>query len=341
MEVAKAALKLGGAVVNTVLKSIAYVISAATQILWIKSFELGITATKQMQKVNAELILTVFGKDIRMAGELNLTGLIDNIKNFVSGSIDKQSDKLIEDVKNGKVTKAIGAVPENKIDRNFIREYCDLNKNKERYEEMLVLREATEDLFISSNDAYYDAFNEERPDAREEACHLTELHWEEEILHEQYCDAFDDEFIESLENVIQVIQQEKTASRTKLSKKKENEMNTLLDIVKGTRAEEVHRAQRNKEKKSLFSRMERSTEIKRNMMRTRAAASEITAEEANMQYADTLSHLVEHHLGTQKSEVAENLERELGIALYQFRNPNNTFRKQDNDINNEDDDEDF
>lgn len=341
LEVAKAALKLGGAVVNTVLKSIAYVISAATQILWIKSFELGITATKQMQKVNAELILTVFGKDIRMAGELNLTGLIDNIKNFVSGSIDKQSDKLIEDVKNGKVTKAIGAVPENKIDRNFIREYCDLNKNKERYEEMLVLREATEDLFISSNDAYFDAFNEERPDAREEACHLTELHWEEEILHEQYCDAFDDEFIESLENVIQVIQQEKTASRTKLSKKKENEMNTLLDIVKGTRAEEVHRAQRNKEKKSLFSRMERSTEIKRNMMRTRAAASEITAEEANMQYADTLSHLVEHHLGTQKSEVAENLERELGIALYQFRNPNNTFRKQDNDINNEDDDEDF
>ena len=341
LEVAKAALKLGGAVVSTVLKSIAYVISAATQILWIKSFELGITATKQMQKINAELILTVFGKDIRLAGELNLTGLIDNIKNFVSGSIDKQSDKLIEDVKNGKVTKTIGVVPESKIDRNFIREYCDLNKNKERYEELLVLREATEDLFISSDEAYFDAFNEERPDAREEACHLAELRWEEEILHEQHCDAFDDEFIESLENVIQVIQQEKTASRAKLSKKKENEMNTLLDVIKGTRAEQVYRAQRSKERKSLFSRMERSTEIKRNMMRTRAAASEITVEEANMQYADTLSHLVEHHLGTQKSEVAENLKRELGIALYQFRNPDNTFKKQDNDINNEDDDEDF
>lgn len=341
LEVAKAALKLGGAVVSTVLKSIAYIISAATQILWIKSFELGITTTKQMQKINAELILTVFGKDIRLAGELNLTGLIDNIKKFVSGSIDKQSDKLIEDVKNGKVTKTIGVVPESKIDRNFIREYCDLNKNKERYEELLVLREATEDLFISSNEAYFDAFNEERPDAREEACHLTELRWEEEILHEQHCDAFDDEFIESLENVIQVIQQEKTASRAKLSKKKENEMNTLLDVVKGTRVEQVRRTQRSEEKKSLFSRMERSTEVKRDMMRTRTAASEIDAEEANMQYADTLSHLVEHHLGSQKSEVAENLKRELGIALYQFRNPDNTFRKQDNDINNEDDDEDF
>lgn len=50
LEVAKAALKLGDTVVSTVLKSIAYVISAATQILWIKSFELGITATRQMQR---------------------------------------------------------------------------------------------------------------------------------------------------------------------------------------------------------------------------------------------------------------------------------------------------
>lgn len=341
LEVAKAALKLGDTVISTVLKSIAYVISAATQILWIKSFELGITATRQMQKINAELILTVFGKDIRLAGELNLTGLIDNIKNFVSGSIDKQSDKLIEDVKNGKVTKSIGAIPENKIDRNFIREYCDLNKNKERYEELLILREATEDLFISSNEAYFDAFNEEHQDAREEACHLTELRWEEETLHEQHCDAFDDKFIESLENVIQVIQQEKTASRAKLSATKENEMNTLLGIVKSTRAEQVYRTQRRKEKRSLFSRMERSTEIKRNMMRTRAAASEINAEEANKQYVDSLSNLVKVHLGNQKGEVAEELKRDLGIALYQFRNPDNTFRKQDNDIYNEDDNEDF
>lgn len=339
LEVAKAALKLGGAVVSTVLESIAYVISAATQILWIKSFELGITATREMQKVNAELVLTVFGKDIRLAGELNLTGLTDNIKNFVSGNIGRQSDKLIEDIKNGKVTKAIDAVQESRISRNFITEYCDLNKNKERYEELLVLREAAEDLFIASNNAYFNAFNEERPDAREEACHLTELRWEEKTLHEQHCNAFDDEFIESLENVIQVVQQEKTTDRAKLSKTKENEMNTLLDIVKGTRDEQVHRTQRNQEKQSLFSRMVKSTEMKRNMVRTRATASEINAEEANMQYADTLSRLIKHHLGNQESEVAEDLKRELSIALYQFRNPDNTFRRQDNDIANDDDNE--
>ncbi len=341
LEVAKAALKLGGAVVSTVLKSLAYVISAATQILWIKSFELGITASKEMQKINAELILTVFGKDVRLAGELNLNGLVDNVKKFVSGSIDKKSNELIENVKTGKITRDIDSTPESTIDQSFIKEYCDLNKNKERYEELLLLRNATEDLFIDSNNAYYNAFNEENPDERESACLLTELRWEEEIFHEQHSDAFDDEFVESLENIIQVIQQEKTTSRAKISKKQENEMNTLLNIVKDTRAEQTHRTQRAGERESLFSRMERNTEMKRSMMRTRAAEAEISAEEANEKYADNLSRLVEQHLGDKKGEAAEQLRRELGIALYQFRNPDDTFRKQTNNNNNEDDEEDF
>lgn len=341
LEVAKAALKLGGAVVSTVLESIAYIISAATQILWIKSFKLGITATQDMQKIKAELILTVLGKDIQLSGELNLTSLVDNIKNFVSGKIDKESDKLLEDVKSGKAIRAIDATPENKIDRTFIKEYCDLTKNKKKYEELSQLREATEDLFITSNEAYFDAFNEERPDARKEACHLTNLRWEEEILHDQHSNAFDDKFIKSLENVIQAVQQNQTTSRAKLSKKKKNEMNTLLNIVKDTRAEQVKRTQRAKEKLSLFSRVERSTEVKRSTMRTTGSEAEISAKEANERYADSLSHLIEQHLGKQTGEVAEELKREFGVALYQFRNPDNTFRKQNNNSDNEDDDEDF
>lgn len=337
LEVAKAALKLGGAVVSTVLKSIAYVISATTQILWVKSFELGITATKQTQKINAKLVLTVFGKDIQLGGELNLAGLVDNIKNFVSGSINKQSDKLLEDIKSGKVTKAMDAIPESKINLDFIKEYCDLNKNKEKYEELSILRNATDELFISSNKAYFDIFEEERPDAREEACHLTELRWEEEILHEQHSNAFDDEFIESLENVIQVIRQEKAANRAKLPEDKENEMNTLLDIVKGTRAKQIHRTPK---KKSLFVRMEENSDIKYRMKRTGTTAAELSAEEANKQYAEALSKLIDEHLGNRKNDVAQNLKRDFSIALYQFRNPDDTFRKRDYDDNN-DEDEDF
>lgn len=341
LEVAKAALKLGGAVVSTVLKSLAYIINAATQILWIKSFELGIIATPEMQKINAELILTIFGNDVRLAGELNLTGLVDNIKRFVSGGIEDKSDRLVKDIKSGKVTRGIETASGNEIDMVFIREYCDLSKNKERYEELLLLRDAADDLFIDSNNAYFDAFNEEHPDGRENACHLTELRWEEDIFHEQHSDAFDDEFVKSLDEVIQVIRQEKTTSRADISDEMENKMDDLLHTVKSMNTEKEDRTKRARERESLFSRVERSTDMKRSAMRTRAAEAEINAEEANEMYADNLSRLIDEHLSGKKGEVAEGLKRSLAIALYQFRNPEKTFRKQNNNDNNENDDEDF
>lgn len=341
LEVAKAALKLGGAIVSTVLKSLAYIINAATQILWIKSFELGITTTSQSQKINAELILTILGNDVRLAGELNLNGLVDNIKMFVSGGVKKKSDQLIEDVKSGNVTRSIEATPNNEIDIAFIKEYCDLDKNKEKYDELLLLRDAADDLFIDSNNAYFDAFNEEQPDERENACLLTELRWDEEIFQEQHSDAFDNEFVESLDNVIQVIKQEKTTNRANISDEMETKMDNLLHTAKSINAEKEYRSKRAGEKESLFSRVERSTDMKRSAMRTRAAEAEISAEEANEKYADNLSRLIDQHLSDKKSETSEELKRSLAITLYQFRNPENRFRKQENNDNNEDDNEDF
>lgn len=327
LEVAKAALKLGGAIVSSVLKSVAYIIEAATQILWIKSFELGITATPQIQKINAELVLTILGNDVRLAGELNLTGLVENIKNFVSGGVKEKSDKLIEDAKNGKVTRAIEATPDSEIDLAFVQEYCDLNKNQKRYEELRLLQDAADDLFIDSNNAYFDAFNEEHPDERENACHLTELRWEEEIFHEQHSDAFDDNFVESLNNVIQVIRQEKTTSRADISEEMENQMDNLLHTVKTIRTEKEYRAKRAQERESLFSRVERNIEMKRSSMRSRDTETERSAEEANEQYANDLSRLIEQHLGDKEGETAENLKRTFGISLYRFRNQEDTFEQ--------------
>lgn len=327
LEVAKAALKLGGAIVSSVLKSVAYIIEAATQILWIKSFELGITATPQIQKINAELVLTILGNDVRLAGELNLTGLVENIKNFVSGGVKEKSDKLIEDAKNGKVTRAIEATPDSEIDLAFVQEYCDLNKNQKRYEKLRLLQDAADDLFIDSNNAYFDAFNEEHPDERENACHLTELRWEEEIFHEQHSDAFDDNFVESLNNVIQVIRQEKTTSRADISEEMENQMDNLLHTVKTIRTEKEYRAKRAQERESLFSRVERNIEMKRSSMRSRDTETERSAEEANEQYANDLSRLIEQHLGDKEGETAENLKRTFGISLYRFRNQEDTFEQ--------------
>ncbi len=341
LEIAKAALKLGGAIVSTVLKSLAYIINAATQILWIKSFGLNIKVTPKELKIGAELILTIFGNDVTLEGELNLTGLVNNINTFVSDGVKAKSNKLIEDIRNGEVTRGIEAAKNNEIDMAFINEYCDLNKNKERYEELLLLRDAADDLFIDSNNAYFDAFNEEHPDERETACHLTELRWEEEIFHEQHSDAFDREFVESLDNVIQVIKQEKAINRAGISDEMENKMDNLLHTVESINAEKENRTKRAKERESLFSRVERNMDMKRNTVRAKAAGAEIDAEEANKMYADDLSRLIEQHLSDKKGETAEELKRSLAITLYQFRNPDNTFRKQDNDYSNDDDNDDY
>lgn len=340
LEVAKAALKLGGAVVSTVLKSLAYVISAATQILWIKSFEIGLTITPKKQEVHANLLLTVFGKDVSLGGSLNLSSIKESINGFVSDNINKQSDKLMEDIKSGKVSRALEALPEGGIDSAFIQEYGNLERNRERYEKLLLLRDTAEDLFVSSNEAYQEAYQEEHPDAREDACQLTGIRWEEETFHEQHQNAFDDEFVASLEQLVQVIREQQGPTRSDSSRQKDAEMDTLLRIVRDTNTERSRKPHRSGDRTSLFSRIDRNAEIKRSARQTRGAGPSVSVAESNEKYAEALTQLVNSHLGDSTDEVTENLKRDLGIAIYQFRNPDNTFRKSNN-INQEDDEEDF
>ncbi len=337
LEVAKAAVKLGGAVAVGVLDSLAYIINAVTQILWIKSFELGITVNSTSKKINARLVLIVLGKEVQIGGELDINGLIDNIKSFVTGKISHQSDQAIEDIKGGKTSRAIeaGEGP----DQTILAACSDLTGNKERYAELLALRESVNSLFIDSNNAYFDAYNEEEPGARESACHLTALHWEEERFEEQHSESFDDRFVDSLDTVIQTIRQEKSASRADLSDEMDRKMDELLDTVRMLNSNNKSRAQRASSRESLFARLERNTDAKRRSMRTRAANAEISAEEANERYVNTMSNLLDVYLGDKKGAVAEDLRRTLGIALYQFRNPDGTFSKHDNDDHSGDDED--
>lgn len=339
LEIAKAALKLGGAVVSTILESLAYIINAVTQILWIKSFEMGIIANPQSQKVNAKLILIVFGKEVSIGGELDLTRLIDNIKNFVSGGITKKSNEMIDDIKSDKVNRAIEDI--SAIDMPFVTEYCDLMKNNERYAELLQLRDTVEDLFIDTNNAYFDAFNEENTASRESASRLTQLRWEEEIFQNQHSEAFDTEFVESLDTVIKTIRNEKEINRTEISDEVEKKMDHLLNTVKSINNEKESPTTRAMNRQSLFSRVEKDAEIKRHAKRSRASEAEISADEANEKYAESLSSLLELHLGDKTDEASEELKRTLGIALYQFRNPNDAFRKRGDDNNNEEEDEEY
>lgn len=337
LEVAQAAVNLGGAIATTVLDSLSYVIGAVTQILWIKSFELGIKATPKEKKISAKLVLTVFGKDVQIEGELDLDNLIDNIKKFVSGKISNQSDKLIDNIKSGETKRAISNGKT--FDLRTLSEYKDINKNKEAYAELLTLRDSMDELFIDANNAYFDAYNEEEPNARENATLLTELRWKEELFEQQHSEAFDDRFVESLDTVIQTIRREKEANRADISDEMDKQMDDLLGLIRQINSDNKSRAQRRANRESLFSRLERGSDAKRRLMRSRAAEAEISAEEANEQYAESIANLLQSHLGKTKGDVAEKAKRDLGIALYQFRNPNDTFRKQESDNRPDDEDD--
>ena len=352
LEIAKAAVNLGGAVVSTVLNSLAYVISAVTQVLWIKSLELGIIASPNVAKIRALLVLTVFGKDITINEELNLGGLIENVKNFVSNRITNKSDELIKDIKDGKVSRTADFPTD--AEPEFLSKFGDLDACNQNYTELLQLREAVDNLFIDTNSAYFEAFNEENPDSRENACLLTGLRWEEEIFHEQHSDAFDAKFVESLETVIHTIREEQEKKRDDLSgdigqdskrsplpNDLEQKMDTLLNTVRSIKEQKEVRRTRSGNDKSLFSRLEESIDHQKSLKRARSAGMQRSAEEANELYADELTRMISTHLDDKPGEIAEELRRTLGTALYQFRNPDNKFRRQDGDENNDDDDDDL
>ena len=70
LELAKKALQLGSDAVGGVLNSLAHVIGEVTRLLWIKSFELGAEVTAATRKIWGKLVLTVFGKEVRVEKEL-------------------------------------------------------------------------------------------------------------------------------------------------------------------------------------------------------------------------------------------------------------------------------
>lgn len=322
LEVAKAAVRLGGAAVGSVLNSLAKVISAVTQVFWIKSFELGMTVMPDVKQIHAALVFVVFGKEVKLEKDLNLDGLFDNIKAFVSSGADAQSKALVEDLKNGK--RALSG-PDGEV-QPLAAALADIRSSRELYDSMAGLREKMEALFVDANEVYFDAYNEEDPNVRESACRITGVRWEEECFRAQQEDLYDDGFVEALEQVTGYVRSDEHVDRAEVSDEMNRRMDDLLDLVHMLNADGKRRAQR-AAGASLFERIDRNMEARRRSMRSRAAVAEVSADEANEQYAMQLTELVNRYLGDEQGEVADGIKRTLGVALYRFRNPEDTFSK--------------
>ncbi|WP_304205187.1 hypothetical protein [Phocaeicola plebeius] len=335
LELAKKALQLGSDVIGGVLNSLTHVIGAVTRLLWIKSFELGAEVTAATRKIWGKLVLTVLGKEVRVEKELDLDNLLENIKSFISQSATSESDKGLKDIQQGK--RAIES-DEAKIDSSMWAACADMRQTREDYATLQQLRDRMDEFFLDANNAYFEAFNEEDPNARENACRLTSLRWEEEIFRQQHVDAFDDSFETSLSTLIQTLRQEKQASRADISDDMEQQMDILLDVVHSLRLENEARALRIP-RASLFECLEQNIETCHRARRSRAAESEISAKDANTYYADTMSELIQKYLGDQQGEAAEEIRRTLALALYEFRNPSDTFHKQENNDTTDDEED--
>lgn len=334
LELAKKALKLGSDVVGGVLNSLARVIGAVTQLLWIKSFELGAELTASTRALWGKLVLTVLGKEVRVEKKLNLDNLLEDIKSFVSQSATSESDKGLADLQQGK--RAIGT-DEAVFDPSLLAACADMRQTREDYATLQQLRDRMDEFFLDANNAYFEAYNEEDPYARENACRLTSLRWEEEVFRQQHVDAFDSEFESSLSNLVQTLRSEKQASRADISDDMEQQMDTLLDVVHSLRVENEARALRTP-RASLFERLEQNIETCHRARRSRAAESYISAADANAHYADTMTKLIEERLGDQKGETAEEIRRTLAIGLYEFRNPATYHKQENNDTTDDDED---
>lgn len=342
LEIAKAALRLDGAIVSGILNSLATVVNAVTKLLWINSFSIGlIDASPNNQRLIASLSLTVLGKEIKLDDSFEFNGDVrQSINNFVHKKLSDEAERLINDIKGGKRAYLPDGVNE-EFDQNFIAEYCNLDKNKEKFVQMSDMSNAIDDLFIDANNAYFDAYNEEDTDARAAACELTNLRWENDNFKSQHTMDFDDEFVQSLNQVVGTIRNEKANNRASVSDDAEKMMDSLLDTVNIIREDNRSKANHDSNGESLFSRLEKNIDVKRSSRRSRAENDQIGIDAANDNYAKSVSLLVERHLGDHKCEEAEAMKKTIGIALYQFRNPDDTFRKGSNDVNNEHDEDDL
>ncbi|MDR2558930.1 MAG: hypothetical protein LBC86_05225 [Oscillospiraceae bacterium] len=304
IEVAKAALAAGGAAAQTVLKSVAWILNVATNLLWVKSFELSIHANSKEKKFATKLTLVIMGMEKTISGSISTPSekqLNSDINKSVKTSLDGETAKAIEDTKKGKIVRY--SVED---DFEIPLECHDINALMKKQQRGRELLSKTEDLFLDVETAYIDVFGDINDTSRMAACEITEAVLECDSNYEQMVDIFDGEFTEALNIVDESIGVTRSAETA-------HYMSCLHDIAEKCSAGNTHRSGTVR-KDSLFSRLENNTQE----AVTRAQSRSI--EEVNMPYteknkamSDCILKALNKHLGDADDSGFINLKKEEAI----------------------------
>lgn len=320
LEIAKAALAIGGAVVSETLNAVANIIGAITQLFWINSFELGMEFTSTAKKIDARLELTVFGKNVSLHQELNIDDLLNSIENFVKGQLSSESDKVRTNIEQG----TYRGIALDGTEFLLHSEMQNIAQNKKMYYELLEIQAQVDDFLFESNRVHFEAYGKESEDWQKSICDLTEIKLQNDVVKSQYVEAFDDEFISSVDEVISVVRQNQT--RNGISDGFNQQMDDLSAILKAINNEKSI-SKDFKQKASLFARIDNWVEQNNNVKRTADFTRNLNITEANKSYADNLNRLLENHFSSNTNEYCENFKVAVAAAIYQFRNPGNTKRR--------------
>ena len=307
---------MGGKAVEEVFNSVNYIINTAVQLLWIKSLELSVIANTKEQKISGKLVLTILGQDHEFSKEINIGKLVEDVKSFVTSSTQEQAEGVKQQIEDGHIVKGILI---SEIDNLLLEECRDIRKCRETYNEMDVLRDRMENLFLDVNDAYMDLYENEEPNARESSCILEQNRWEEEIFRQQHNESFDDEFVNSLTMVTNKIKSEASANNGEYSDMSLQEMDILLDIVKELNKENKNNDIKLKARPTLYERLEKRVEQHYTTNRFTGSINDLSADEVNNRYAENISDILNKHLGDQNGEVGMRLKESLNQALKDFK----------------------
>ncbi|MGO4877673.1 hypothetical protein ACEN2P_13835 [Pedobacter psychrotolerans] len=319
LEIAKAALTLGGKVASGALEAVANILSAITKLLWIKSFVLSMEFSANAKKIEAELELTVFGNDIMLKGSLDVDKAMNDIGALITGFV---KDKLF--AKTQEVTSNIGngifRTLSSETDYNLLTpKLQSIAQNKKDYYDLLEFHDMIEDFLIESNKRYVNEYEKQPEDWQQNICEIEEVKLKNEVIQRQCVEAFDDEFVSSLDEVITLVRDNQV--RANISNEMDQQMTDLLGLVRDINDQKTVARSLRSERRSLFSRVENVIEDNNEVKRSFKANSDFDIDQANENYADGLSELLKKTFPDNTNEYGEEFKDAVAAAIYQFRNP--------------------
>lgn len=319
LEIAKAALTLGGKIASGALEAVANILSAITKLLWIKSFVLSMEFTANARKIEAELELTVFGNDITLKGSLDIDKAMNDIGALVTGFVkDKLSAKTQEVTSN--IGNGIFRTLSSETDYNLLTpKLQSIAQNKKDYYELLEFHDMIEDFLIESNKKYVDEYEKQPEDWQQNICEIEEVKLKNEVIQRQCVEAFDNEFVSSLDDVITLVRDNQV--RANISSEMDQQMTDFLGLVRDINDQKTVARSLRSEKRSLFSSVENVIEDNNEVKRSFKANSNFDIDQANENYADGLSELLKKTFPDNSNEYGEEFKDAVAAAIYQFRNP--------------------